>query len=253
MAETAGLRKRSRKAAAEPRPREARAAVTPGPGPKPRGRPRQEIVPALARAIETATDLLASAGAEDALTRYKVARIVAHVKGAPGRYGERAVGTLARSIKIGKKTLYHYAEVVETWDPREFRKLASRRGSGGRALPWSMFLELALIRDGRKRAALIETAFAKDLSVRAIRKIVPGGVEDRPDEFLESFLRKSARFASLVEVLRDRLVKGDVEWNRELLTSCRDSLGDLSKKLPVVVGALRQLNGGSAATRGTGE
>lgn len=226
MARKAAVQKRSRRAAAKPKSvRRAQPAAEP----KRRGRPPREVPPALAKAIESATTLLATAGSEDAVTRYKVAQIVVNLKAAPDKYGERAVETFGRAVKIGAKTLYRYADVVDAWEAKEFQGLAQRHGPTGRPLRWSIFVELASVKERRARGLLVQSAFDEGLSVRAIRKVAAGKTDDdhSPADFLKSITKKAARLSAALANFGERTP----ETADHDLAECRNSLAELSEKL----------------------
>ncbi len=192
--------------------------------------------PALAKAIENAAALLASAGSKDALARYKVAQIVVGVKTAPAKYGERAVETLGRAVKVGAKTLYRYADVVDAWDAKVFRALTQRHDPHGRPLRWSIFVELASVNQQRARSVLLETALEKGLSVRAIQQAASGktGDEPSPADFLKSIAQKAARLSAALanfDELNSEIPADDAN-------ECRNSLTELTEKIAGTVGNL---------------
>jgi hypothetical protein len=103
-------------------------------------------------------------------SRYEIGRQITKVKRSPVKYGERAVIQLAAALGAKQSTLYHYADVADQWEPREFSRLCKKRDDVyGRPLSWSHLVEIAGVADSAVRNQLVEAVMSEGLTVRELR------------------------------------------------------------------------------------
>jgi len=144
------------------------------PAPTIGAKPAGAIPPGLQKDIEEAKVALGKAVTGDANARYDLAVVVARVKerSTADKYGEGAVKKLASEIGVGSKILYKYAEVTRRWNGAQFKEVAARPSKSGRTLPWTAFLVIAEVEDGRARNGLVTEALKGNLSISKIRDLV---------------------------------------------------------------------------------
>lgn len=131
--------------------------------------------------IERVRKKLATANRDDAFARYEVGVEISEAKGMVGKYGKRAVETIAAALKVSPKTLYNYGTTSEAWRRPEFEALMARTTPAGLHLSWSHLFVLAAVEPKDRRAELATQVLADSLTVRDLKKMTRVTIASTPD------------------------------------------------------------------------
>ncbi len=142
------------------------------------------LSPAFKDTIESIRKALASASKKDLMSKYEVGAKVEEVRtrDADEKYGERAVETIAKAVRLTASRLYQFADVSRTWTPEQFADVSSRAAAKG--LGFSHFHELAHKDHAAHRDELVEEAIKERLKLSELRAR-RGARATKPTDILE--------------------------------------------------------------------
>ena len=128
-----------------------------------------EMSPELREALERLRELVTQSDTRDADAQYSIGRVVRDVKSSSDKYGKRNVKRLAQELGRDEKSLYHRAQVAETWSSEEFRGLLAKKNSKDLPLSFYHFVALSSVKDRQAREQLIDEVLTESLSYEATR------------------------------------------------------------------------------------
>lgn len=121
-------------------------------------------------------DLMSRAELDDIVNRHAVGIVVQEVRDG-AKYGSGAVGKIAHELGVDESTLSRYAKVADAWTKPEIVALAKMKNAHGLPLTWSHLVEIADVKDGRRRRGLVGKVIEEGLSVRGLRALIGANEE----------------------------------------------------------------------------